>query len=64
MCIVFKKESTINNEPLINSSEAFKLHEGTKVRVLDSVNNWKKIVLTDGKSGWILSDDIKLIKGI
>lgn len=59
--IVFAKESQIKSEPNLRSSEAFKLHEGTKVQILDTVNNWKKIKLADGKTGWIVSDDIKAL---
>ena len=59
--IVFAKESQIKSEPNLRSSEAFKLHEGTKVQILDTVNNWKKIKLADGKIGWIVNDDIKAL---
>jgi len=57
--IVFAKEAQVKSEPNLRSSEAFKLHEGTKVQILDTVNNWKKVKLTDGKSGWISNEDIK-----
>lgn len=59
--IVFAKESLVKNEPNLRSNEAFKLHEGTKVQILDTVNNWKKIQLADGKTGWITSEDIKAL---
>lgn len=59
--IVFAQESKVKNEPNSRSEEAFRLHEGTKVQVLDTVNNWKKIKLADGKTGWISSNDIKLL---
>ncbi|RAJ12094.1 tetratricopeptide repeat protein [Olleya aquimaris] len=59
--IVFAQESEVKTEPNLGSPEAFLLHEGTKVQVLDTINNWKKIKLEDGKTGWILSDDIKLL---
>lgn len=59
--IVFAKESQIKSEPNLRSTEAFKLHEGTKVQILDTVNNWKRIKLADGKTGWIISDDIKAL---
>ncbi|MHA7942587.1 tetratricopeptide repeat protein [Formosa sp. 3Alg 14/1] len=59
--IIFVQESQVNNEPNLSSQEAFKLHEGTKVQVLDTVNNWKKIKLSDGKTGWISSADIKVL---
>jgi len=60
--IVFAQETKIKSEPNLRSAESFVLHEGTKVQVLDTVNNWKKIKLTDGKTGWIMNDDIKMIK--
>lgn len=60
--IVFAQETKIKSEPNLRSSEAFVLHEGTKVQVLDTVNNWKKIKLSDGKTGWIMNDDIKMLK--
>lgn len=60
--IVFAQETKIKSEPNLRSSEAFILHEGTKVQVLDTVNNWKKIKLSDGKTGWIIKDDIKMLK--
>ncbi|MCK8480250.1 tetratricopeptide repeat protein [Psychroserpens algicola] len=60
--IVFAQEAQIKTEPNLRSNEAFKLHEGTKVQVLDTVNNWKEIKLADGKTGWVVSDDIKMIK--
>lgn len=59
--IVFAKESQIKSEPNLRSTEAFKLHEGAKVQILDTVNNWKRIKLADGKTGWIVSDDIKAL---
>ena len=60
--IVFAQESQVKSEPNKGSDEAFVLHEGTKVQVLDTMKNWKKIKLSDGKIGWIVSDDIKLLK--
>lgn len=59
--IVFAQESLVRTDPNLSGSEAFTLHEGTKVQVLDTVNNWKKIKIADGKTGWIVSDDIKLL---
>jgi tetratricopeptide (TPR) repeat protein len=59
--IIFAKESKVKTEPNFKSQDAFILHEGTKVNVLDTEGNWNKIKLTNGKIGWILKDDIKLI---
>ena len=59
--IIFSKEITINNAPTDNSEKIFTLHEGTKVLVLDTVDNWKKIRISDGKTGWIIADKIKIL---
>lgn len=59
--IVFAKESKVKSEPNTRSEESFRLHEGTKVQILDTVNDWKKIKLADGKTGWIESEDIKAL---
>lgn len=62
--IVFAQESQVKSEPNLRSDEAFVLHEGTKVQVLDTVKSWKKIKLSDGKTGWIQNEDIKLLNEI
>jgi SH3-like domain-containing protein len=60
--IVFEQIISVKNEPRENATEAFVLHEGTKVFVLETVENWKKIQLTDETEGWILSEAIKELK--
>jgi len=63
--IVFAQESDIKTEPNLRSESAFQLHEGTKVQVLDSYNQtWMKIELANGKTGWISTEDIKLLSDI
>jgi len=57
--IVFSTESQVKSEPNRTSTDAFLLHEGTEVMVLEVVEDWKKIVLIDGKTGWIPTTDIK-----
>lgn len=57
--IVFAEQTGVYSEPNLNSSEAFVLHEGTKIKVLDKFNGYSKILLEDGKEGWIADDNIK-----
>ncbi|WP_103068948.1 tetratricopeptide repeat protein [Aquimarina sediminis] len=57
--IIFAQETTIKSEPNLRSEEVFELHEGTKVKVTETVNDWKKIKLADGKIGWIPASDLK-----
>ncbi len=57
--IIFSQEAIVKSEPNLRSEEVFELHEGTKVNVTETVNNWKKIKLADGKIGWIPAEDLK-----
>jgi tetratricopeptide (TPR) repeat protein len=59
IAIVFVEKTKVRNAPTLNSEEVFTLHEGTKVIILDSVDDWKKIKLADGKLGWIIAEEIK-----
>lgn len=59
--IVFADKTEVKSEPNLSSSLAFTLHEGTKVLVLEEVNDWNRIKLIDGKTGWIPKTDIKLL---
>lgn len=60
--IIFAEESIIKAEPNETSQQVFVLHAGTKVNVLDALDDWNKISLTDGKTGWILKKELKLLK--
>lgn len=60
--IVFSQETRVKADPNSTSEEVFRLHEGTKVQVVETYENWKKIKLSDNSTGWIPSKDIKLLK--
>ena len=60
--IIFAQESRVKTDPNQFSEELFRLHEGTKVQIIDTINNWSEILLADGKTGWIISKDIKALK--
>lgn len=60
--IIFAQEIVIKNAPTDNSDDVFTLHEGTKVSVLDSVDDWKKIRIADGKIGWIPGSELKILQ--
>ncbi len=60
--IVFAKEASVKAEPNKRGLEAFALHEGTKVIVMEELNDWKKIRISDGTTGWIQAEDIKILK--
>jgi tetratricopeptide (TPR) repeat protein len=44
---------TVKNSPDVKSSDAFVLHGGVKVKIVDRVGDWVKIRLADGKVGWM-----------
>ncbi len=57
--IVFAKETEVKTDPNLRSETAFGLHEGTKVQIIERYDeNWTKIKLSDGKTGWIPNADI------
>jgi len=60
--IVFADEAIVKSEPNARSLEVFRLHEGTKLQVLEELNEWKKVSIEDGQTGWLASEDIKLLK--
>jgi tetratricopeptide (TPR) repeat protein len=60
--IVFAESAEVRSEPQKASASIFMLHEGTKVYVEETLENWKKIQLTDGTEGWIDSKAIKEVK--
>ncbi len=57
--IVFVQQTQIKNAPMLSSENVFELHEGTKVNVLESVDNWKKIKIADGQTGWIIGSELR-----
>lgn len=59
--IIFASEAEVMNAPTTTSEAYFELHEGTKVNVLESLDNWKKIRIADGKVGWIDEKHLKEI---
>jgi tetratricopeptide (TPR) repeat protein len=60
--IVFSEVVSVKSEPKVSATDAFMLHEGTKVYILETLDNWNKIQLTDGNEGWIENSAIKRLK--
>ena len=60
--IVFAEVASVKSEPKSTSKDAFVLHEGIKIDVLKTEDNYKKIKLADNSVGWIEADAIKEIK--
>jgi len=60
--IIFAENTPLKSEPRKASQEATMLHEGTKVYIIESIANWKKVELTDETTGWIEESALKEIK--
>jgi tetratricopeptide (TPR) repeat protein len=60
--IVFAEMVLVKSEPQKASNTIFTLHEGTKVFIKETLENWKKIQLTDGTEGWIEKTAIREVK--
>lgn len=57
--IVVTPSVTIKSSPDEGGTDLFVIHEGTKVWVIDSVGEWKKIKIADGNNGWLKKADIE-----
>lgn len=57
--IIFSNEINIWSEPNLRAEIQFTLHEGTKVELLDSLDEWKKIRIANGSEGWIKNASLK-----
>lgn len=51
----------INSSPSEGSSRLFVLHEGSKVKLDDSLEGWYEISLPNGNTGWLLKSAVEEI---
>ncbi len=59
--IIFAQETKVHAEPNHNSPESFRLHEGTKVKILDNFNGYTQIQLQDNTKGWLKEEVLKAL---
>lgn len=57
--IVMTPTVTVKSSPNTASVDLFVLHEGTKVRIMDSTGEWSKIKIADGSVGWLQIKDME-----
>ena len=57
--IIFSEEVEVKSEPSVRAEEAFLLHEGAKVKITESFQEWVEIELPNGSQGWIEENDLK-----
>ena len=59
--IVLGSSVSLKNAPNSDAKTAFILHEGAKFEVKAAVIDWYEVIYSDGKIGWIASDQVELI---
>jgi len=59
--IVMSDKVEVSSSPTEDSTELFSIHEGTKVKIKRTNEEWIEISLADGKVGWITKDHIEII---
>lgn len=60
--IVMRPVTSVKSSPASGTAtDLFVLHEGTKVKILDEVGEWRNISLADGRQGWMPASDMEII---
>lgn len=59
--IIYVPAVTVKSTPAESGTSLFILHEGTKVQIIDKIDNWHKIKIPDGNQGWVKISDLAKI---
>ena len=59
--IIMSSSVYVKSSPDEKGNDLFILHEGTKIEILDNLNNWNKIRIANGGIGWMQSEDMTII---
>tara|TARA_A100001015_G_scaffold236124_1_gene268190 strand:- start:262 stop:1029 length:768 start_codon:yes stop_codon:yes gene_type:complete len=60
--ILFNQKIEVWAEPNTRAEGLFILHEGTKVQLLDALQEWQKIRIANGSEGWIKDGNVRSLK--
>ena len=60
--IIFDKEVDLRTEPNLRSEEINTLHEGTKLNIIEKIDDWSYIELKNGNKGWLTSSSYRIIR--
>ena len=59
--VILEEKVSVVSEPDISGTEVFILHEGTKVKINRTLNDWLEISIPDGKTGWLREISLEVI---
>ena len=60
--IIYAEKVEARSEPNSFSTRLFEVHEGLRVSINQTADEWVEIELLDGKTGWIENNQIRLIR--
>jgi len=59
--VITNPSVNIKSSPDENSTSLFILHSGTKLQVLDQIQDWYKVKIENGETGWIKLEDVEKV---
>ncbi len=59
--VIVSDSPEVKFEPFESATTHFTLHEGLKIFIIQSKQDWMKIKRSDGKTGWVTKDSAELI---
>lgn len=59
--IITTQSVTVKSSPDESGNELFVIHEGTKVKITETIGDWFYIRIADGNMGWVLKNDLEVI---
>ena len=59
--VITNPSVNIKASPDENSTSIFVLHSGTKLQLLDQIQDWYKVKIEDGNTGWIKLEDVEKV---
>ena len=58
LAIVVTPDAAVHNGPLEESPNAFTVHDGAELAVVDRKDEWLEVEADAGRSGWIRKDQV------
>ncbi len=59
--IVMSQSLAVKSSPSSASTDLFIIHAGTKVEVVTTLEGWSKVIIADGRQGWVESKRLEII---
>ncbi len=56
--VIMDLSVAVKSSPDELGTDVFMLHEGTKVEILDSLEDWREIKIANGSKGWVLKESV------